>query len=142
MTTLGAGARALALEATVDHNYLRLTLLLLTPVHIFFTLFFAQVIVGCLAQLFGSVKQLIINSNFYSATPPPRLQGAVLPHIIIKCPVYREPLKPVIAPTVKSIKQAMSTYENCKADRQMGSSMMMVGRLSRRRRERRGLTLC
>jgi hypothetical protein len=111
MVSLGAGARQLAIEVAVDGSYTRLALLILTPVQIFFTLFFAQVIVGCLAQLFGPVKQLTINSKFYSAKAPPRILGGTLPHITIQCPVYKEGLSSVIAPTVKSIKQAISTYE-------------------------------
>jgi hypothetical protein len=111
MVSLGAGARQLAIETAVDGSYIRLALLILTPVQIFFTLFFAQVIVGCLAQLFGPVKQLTINSKFYSAKAPPRILGGTLPHITIQCPVYKEGLSSVIAPTVKSIKQAISTYE-------------------------------
>jgi hypothetical protein len=111
MVSLGAGARQLAIEVSVDGSYTRLALLILTPVQIFFTLFFAQVIVGCLAQLFGPVKQLTINSKFYSAKAPPRILGGTLPHITIQCPVYKEGLSSVIAPTVKSIKQAISTYE-------------------------------
>jgi hypothetical protein len=108
---LGAGYRQVVIEITVDKNWLRLLFLALTPVQIFFTLFFGQVIIGCLAQLFGPVRQLTINSKFYSARPPPRLQSQVLPHITIQCPVYKEGLSSVIAPTVKSIKQAISTYE-------------------------------
>lgn len=111
MVTLGAGARQIGAEIAVDQDYTRLAFLLLTPVQIFFTLFFAQVIVGCLAQMFGPVKQMTENSKFYSAKPPPRLQNAILPHITIQCPVYKEGLNSVIAPTVKSIKQAISTYE-------------------------------
>lgn len=111
MTTLGAGFRQIAIEVDVDGSYTRLALLALTPVQIFFTLFFGQVIIGCLAQLFGPVRQLTVNSKFYSARPPPRLQSATLPHITIQCPVYKEGLGSVIAPTVKSIKQAISTYE-------------------------------
>lgn len=111
MVTLGAGARALASETAVDKNYTRIALVALTPIQVFFTLFFGQVIFGCLAQLFGPVKQLSVNSKFYSAIPPPRLATATLPHVTIQCPVYKEGLKSVIAPTVKSIKQAMSTYE-------------------------------
>lgn len=120
-TTLGAGARQLAIEVEVDGKFTRLALLALTPVQIFFTLFFGQVIMGCLAQIFGPVKQLTINSKFYSAKAPPRIQGAVLPHITIQCPVYKEGLSSVIAPTVKSIKQAISTYEL-----QGGSANMFV----------------
>jgi hypothetical protein len=121
MTTLGAGARQLAIETDSDGTFLRLALLALTPVQIFFTLFFGQVIVGCLAQIFGPVRQMTENSKFYSARAPPRIQGAVLPHITIQCPVYKEGLNSVIAPTVKSIKQAISTYEL-----QGGSANMFV----------------
>lgn len=109
--SLGAGWRQLAIEVSVDGSYLRLALLGLFPLQLFFTLFFAQVIIGCLAQIFGPIRQLTINSKFYSARPPPRLQSSVLPHITVQCPVYKESLNAVIAPTVKSIKQAMSTYE-------------------------------
>jgi hypothetical protein len=57
------------------------------------------------------LRQLTINSKFYSAKPPHRLQTATLPHVTVQCPVYKEGLVGVIAPTVKSVKQAMSTYE-------------------------------
>ncbi|KAK4235801.1 glycosyl transferase family group 2-domain-containing protein [Achaetomium macrosporum] len=109
--SLGAAWRQLAIEVSVDGNFIRLALVALFPIQIFFTLFFAQVIVGCLAQIFGPIRQLTVNSKFYSARPPPRLRSAVLPHVTIQCPVYKEGLQAVIAPTVKSIKQAMSTYE-------------------------------
>ncbi len=52
-----------------------------------------------------------INSKYYSAVLPPRLQRRPLPHVTIQCPVYKEGLAAVIAPTIKSIKQAISTYE-------------------------------
>ncbi|KAK4041519.1 glycosyl transferase family group 2-domain-containing protein [Parachaetomium inaequale] len=109
--SLGAAFRQLAIEVSVDGNFLRLALVALFPVQIFFTLFFAQVIVGCLAQIFGPIRQLTINSKFYSARPPPRLRSSILPHVTVQCPVYKEGLGGVIVPTVKSIKQAMSTYE-------------------------------
>ncbi|AEO61197.1 hypothetical protein MYCTH_2311126 [Thermothelomyces thermophilus ATCC 42464] len=109
--SLGAAFRQLAIEVSVDGNYVRLALVALFPVQMFFTLFFAQVIVGCLAQIFGPIRQLTVNSKFYSARPPPRLRSSVLPHVTVQCPVYKEGLNAVIAPTVKSIKQAMSTYE-------------------------------
>ncbi|KAH8886396.1 hypothetical protein GQ53DRAFT_658219 [Thozetella sp. PMI_491] len=109
--SLGAAFRQLAIEVSVDGSYLRLALVAMFPIQIFFTLFFAQVIVGCLAQIFGPIRQLTINSKFYSARPTARLQSAILPHVTVQCPVYKEGLGGVIAPTVKSIKQAMSTYE-------------------------------
>lgn len=111
VTTLGAGFRQIAIEVEVDGNFLRFAIAALIPVQVFFTLFFGQVIVGCLAQLFGPVRQMSINSKFYSARTPPRLQSQTLPHITIQCPVYKEGLHSVIAPTVKSLKQAISTYE-------------------------------
>ncbi|KAK4445344.1 glycosyltransferase family 2 protein [Podospora aff. communis PSN243] len=109
--SLGGAFRQLAIETSVDGNYTRLALVALFPIQIFFTLFFAQVIVGCLAQIFGPIRQLSTNSKFYSARCSPRLQTATLPHVTVQCPVYKEGLQAVIAPTVKSIKQAMSTYE-------------------------------
>lgn len=121
VTVLGAGVRQLAIEVAVDQSYLRLVFLVLTPIQIFFTLFFAQVIFGCLAQLFGPVQQMAVNSKFYSARAPPRMLNPILPHVTIQCPVYKEGLTSVIAPTVKSIKQAISTYEL-----QGGSANMFV----------------
>ncbi|CAK7274281.1 hypothetical protein SEPCBS119000_006088 [Sporothrix epigloea] len=109
--SLGAAWRQLAIEVSVDHSYIRLALIALFPIQIFFTLFFAQVIVGCFAQVFGPVRQLTVNSRFYSARRPARLRTLVLPHVTVQCPVYKEGLAAVIAPTVKSVKQAISTYE-------------------------------
>ncbi|KAK8852230.1 glycosyltransferase family 2 protein [Apiospora arundinis] len=109
--SLGAAWRQLAIEVSVDGSYTRLALIALAPVQVFFTLFFGQVIVGCLAQIFGPIRQLTINSKFFSARPPPRLHSGNLPHLTVQCPVYKEGLQGVIAPTVKSIKQAISTYE-------------------------------
>lgn len=139
VTVLGAGFRELAIEVAVDKSYLRLAFVALTPVQIFFTLvcrfrthyesdftnhyiqFFAQVIVGCIAQCIGPVRQMTQNSKFYSAHCSPRLQDRTLPHITIQCPVYKEGLHSVIVPTVRSVKQAISTYEL-----QGGSANMLI----------------
>ncbi|CAK7275583.1 hypothetical protein SEPCBS57363_006776, partial [Sporothrix epigloea] len=109
--SLGAAWRQLAIEVSVDHSYTRLALIALFPIQIFFTLFFAQVIIGCFAQVLGPVRQIAINSKFYSAQRPVRLQSTFLPHVTVQCPVYKEGLAAVIEPTVRSIKQAISTYE-------------------------------
>ncbi|KAI6089610.1 glycosyl transferase family group 2-domain-containing protein [Hypoxylon rubiginosum] len=109
--SLGSAWRQLAIEVSVDGSCVRLALLALFPIQIFFTLFFCQVIIGCLSQIFGPIRQLTINSKFYSARPPPRLRTAMLPHITVQCPVYKEGLAGVIQPTVRSVKQAISTYE-------------------------------
>jgi hypothetical protein len=62
-----------------------------------------------------------LNSKYYSAKCSPRLQNCSLPHITVQCPVYLEGLTSVIMPTVKSIKQAISTYEL-----QGGSANMLI----------------
>ena len=98
-------------EVKVDSEYIRCAFALLTPVQVFFTLFFAQVIVGCIAQVIGPIKQMRENSRFYSAMLPVRITSRPLPHVTIQCPVYKEGLHSVIAPTVRSIKKAISTYE-------------------------------
>jgi hypothetical protein len=77
----------------------------------FLNQFFTQVIVGCVAQLIGPIKQMAENSRYYSALLPRRIEGRTLPHVTVQCPVYKEGLGSVIEPTVKSIKQAISTYE-------------------------------
>ncbi|KXJ93691.1 glycosyl transferase family group 2-domain-containing protein [Microdochium bolleyi] len=111
VVTLGAAWRQLAIEVMVDHSYYRLLLILLGPIQIFFTLFIAQVIVNCIAQIIGPIRQLSENSKFYSAKPPPRIRSNVLPHVTVQCPVYKEGLAGVILPTVRSLKKAISTYE-------------------------------
>jgi len=107
---IGFGTRTLVVESMVDRSFLRLLLLLLIPVQVFFSLFFWQVVIGCFAQIFGPIKHMNENSRFYSGKPPPRITG-ILPHITIQCPVYKEGLQGVIQPTVRSIKAAISTYE-------------------------------
>ncbi|KAL9624572.1 MAG: hypothetical protein Q9160_001236 [Pyrenula sp. 1 TL-2023] len=50
------------------------------------------------------------NTKYYSGEPSPRIRGT-LPHVTIQCPVYKEGLTNVIDPTVRSVKEAISTYE-------------------------------
>ncbi|KAH0038987.1 hypothetical protein KCU80_g5549, partial [Aureobasidium melanogenum] len=74
--------------------------------------FFFQAIIGNLFQIFGPISQVQSNTKYYSGLPPKRLAaGSSLPHVTIQCPVYKEGLDSVIAPTVFSIKAAISTYE-------------------------------
>jgi len=69
--------------------------------------------VGNIAQLIGTVDQIRQNSKFYSGLPPRRIHRSLgqLPHVTIQMPVYKEGLRSVIEPTIRSIKAAMSTYE-------------------------------
>jgi cellulose synthase/poly-beta-1,6-N-acetylglucosamine synthase-like glycosyltransferase len=61
--------------------------------------------------MFGPIQHLTQNSKYFSALPPTRLRSKVLPHVTIQMPVYKEGLASVIAPTIASIKKAISTYE-------------------------------
>ncbi|KAJ0122982.1 hypothetical protein J7T55_011443 [Diaporthe amygdali] len=109
--SLGAALRQLVIESALDLAWLRIALISLFPMSIFFTLFFCQVIWGSGAQMIGPVRQMKANSKFFSAIKPPRLQNTILPHVTIQCPIYKEGLNAVIMPTVRSVKAAMTTYE-------------------------------
>jgi hypothetical protein len=113
IAALGLGWRNLAQEVAVDGHYLRLALLAVTPCQVFVSLFFVQIVVVNLSQIFGPISQLNINSKFYSGKAPPRLDRnlGVLPHVTIQMPVYKEGLTGVIQPSILSLKAAISTYE-------------------------------
>lgn len=119
--TLGLGLRQIVIELMIDQGapvddgptsspYLRFALLALTPIWLFFGMFFFNVLVTNIAEIIGPINQMTINSKHYSATCVPRLTRD-LPHVTIQCPVYKEGLQAVIMPTITSIKKAISTYE-------------------------------
>lgn len=118
---LGAAMRQIAKQVRIDGFWFRIALAALTPMMVFFTLFFVQVLFGSFAQMCGPIRQLDRNSKYYSACRPPQLQSSTLPHLTIQCPVYKESLQAVIAPTVRSVKRAMAFYEL-----QGGSSNLFV----------------
>ncbi|KAH0556981.1 hypothetical protein GP486_005230 [Trichoglossum hirsutum] len=113
IAALGNGWKQLALEIKVDGSFSRLALLIVVPAQIFLSLFFMQSVTGCLSQLCGPISQMNVNSKYYSAKAPRRLRRdhGPFPHITIQMPVYKEGLRAVIEPTIKSVKAAMSTYE-------------------------------
>ena len=110
---LGLGWRNLAQEVSIDGKYIRSALLVVTPCQIFVSLFFMQIIIVNLCQIFGPISQLNINSKFYSGKAPRRLNRnqMFLPHVTIQIPVYKEGLVAVIQPTIISLKAAISTFE-------------------------------
>lgn len=108
--TLSIGWRRLAIECKIDKNYLRLALLVCTPLQMWIGWFFFQSLVSGVAQIIGPVKQTTMNSKSFSGIAPKRI-CAPLPHVTIQCPVYKEGLQAVIQPTIVSIKKAISTYE-------------------------------
>lgn len=112
IAALGLGWGKLVQEVAIDGNYIRLALLVVTPCQIFVSLFFMQIIIVNIAQIFGPISQLNTNSKFYSGKPPRRLnRDGLLPHVTIQMPVYKEGLAGVIQPTIISLKAAISTYE-------------------------------
>jgi hypothetical protein len=114
--TLGLGLREILIELMVEKGYTtgspytRFAFLALTPIWMFFGMFFFNVLITNIAELIGPITQLNMNSEHFSATCVPRLTKN-LPHVTIQCPVYKEGLAAVIAPTIQSIKKAITTYE-------------------------------
>lgn len=110
---LGLGFKAVATETYVDSNYIRVAFIAVLPLQIWIALFFFQSLVGNVAQIIGPIAQMNTNTKFYSGVKPKRLRrdNSPLPHVTIQMPVYKEGLVPVIEPTVRSIKAAISTYE-------------------------------
>ena len=68
---------------------------------------------GNVAQIVGPISQLRQNTKYYSGKAPKRIKRppGELPHVTIQCPVYKEGLRSVIEPTIRSVKEAISTYE-------------------------------
>ncbi|KAL2760365.1 hypothetical protein ACRALDRAFT_2095977, partial [Sodiomyces alcalophilus JCM 7366] len=112
-TCIGLGWRHLAMQTTVDGNFIRLALVAVAPFTFFVSLFFFQIIVSDIFQIAGPISYILSNSRNYSGKAPPRLDrnARELPHVTIQMPVYKEGLGPVIRPTVLSLKAAISTYE-------------------------------
>ncbi|KAH9906612.1 glycosyl transferase family group 2-domain-containing protein [Xylariomycetidae sp. FL2044] len=113
LTCMALGAKKLAFEVAVDGDYTRLALLVVIPIEIWVAMFFFQIIIVNLFQVFGPISAVDQNSRYYSGKPPKRLnrEHDRFPHVTIQMPVYKEGLKAVIMPTVQSIKMCISTYE-------------------------------
>ncbi|PWN23478.1 hypothetical protein BCV69DRAFT_243467 [Microstroma glucosiphilum] len=102
--------RQLIIQTAVDGTYLRLAIAACIPGLFIVILFFADNIVGSLCMLFGPIRQMNVNSRYYSSVAPERMRGA-LPHVTIQMPVYKESLETVLAPTIESLNKAIQTYE-------------------------------
>lgn len=113
ITAIGVGWRYIAIEISVDHNYIRLAFLAVVPFQIWLGWFFFQTLVNGISQMFGPVNQMLSNSRSFSGLRSKRIDtnGAQLPHVTVQCPVYKEGLEAVIDPTMISIRAAISTYE-------------------------------
>lgn len=104
--------RTLVTEAAIDGNWTRLAIFCAAPGLFVITLFFSDNIIQGLALLFGPIRQMSLNSRYYSGAAPERMAGtAPLPHVTIQMPVYKESLETVLAPTIESLNRAIKTYE-------------------------------
>jgi hypothetical protein len=113
ITAIGVGWSYIAVEISVDSNYVRLAFLAVVPAQIWLGWFFFQTLVNGIAQMFGPVNQMMSNSRSFSGIRSKRINtlGRQLPHVTVQCPVYKEGLEAVIDPTMISIRDAISTYE-------------------------------
>lgn len=102
--------RTLIIELATDNGYMRLAILACTPALFMVTLFFSDSIIGGILQILGPIRQMSLNTRYYSGVAPERMTG-VLPHITIQMPVYKEDLEEVLAPTIESLNKAIQTYE-------------------------------
>ncbi|KAJ6477602.1 glycosyl transferase family group 2-domain-containing protein [Mycena sanguinolenta] len=118
-----SGVSVLLGEFALDRDPTRFALLATLPIIFCVSIFFCLQLVGNLSLVLGPVAQYHENSAFYSAVKPapnPAVDNN-LPHITIQCPVYKESLHEVIAPSVLSVKKAMQTYA-----RQGGTSAIFI----------------
>ncbi|KAK7055869.1 glycosyl transferase family group 2-domain-containing protein [Favolaschia claudopus] len=118
-----SGVSVLLAEYALDGDPRRFALILTLPVIFCVSIFFCLQLIGNISLVIGPVKQYHENSAFYSAVKPapnPAVDNN-LPHITIQCPVYKESLSEVIAPSVLSVKKAMQTYA-----RQGGTSAIFI----------------
>ncbi|KAJ3128524.1 hypothetical protein HK098_004154 [Nowakowskiella sp. JEL0407] len=107
----GLGVSELVVASVTDGNWQRMATLVIFPMEIVFFLFVPFVTISAILQTFGPINQLFANTVYYSGSPPERLVKEKLPHVTIQIAVYTESLDTVIHPTIKSVKQAMTTYE-------------------------------
>lgn len=93
-------------------DYWRYVIFLLIPLTVPIFYFPATIVVGAFLLILGPTKQNAENHRDFSAQPPNRLmQMNNLPAMTVICPVYKEGLVSVIAPTIQSVLAAMKTYE-------------------------------
>jgi hypothetical protein len=113
VTCVGVGWRYVAVEISVDKNYIRLAFLAVMPLQLWLGWFFFQTLVNGISQMFGPVNQMLTNSRSFSGIRSRRINtpGRQLPHVTVQCPVYKEGLEAVIDPTMVSMRAAISTYE-------------------------------
>ncbi|GAA5948186.1 hypothetical protein JCM10213_007061 [Rhodosporidiobolus nylandii] len=102
--------KTLIIEYLADHYWPRLLIVLAVPLQFCVSQFFCVIVVAVFLQLLGPVKQMHQNNRYYSGVRPPRMKGP-LPDFTILMPVYKEGLESVLLPTIRSLQEAIKTYE-------------------------------
>ncbi|GAA5940458.1 hypothetical protein JCM3775_005096 [Rhodotorula graminis] len=102
--------KTLIVEYLTDGYYPRLFIAIAIPFQFCVSQFFCVVVVAIILQLLGPVKQMHENNRYYSGVRPVRMRGP-LPDFTILMPVYKEGLESVLQPTIRSLQEAIKTYE-------------------------------
>ncbi|POY70489.1 hypothetical protein BMF94_6557 [Rhodotorula taiwanensis] len=97
-------------EFLEDGYWPRFFIALAIPFQFCVSQFFCVVVIAIILQLLGPVKQMHQNNRYYSGERPPRMRGP-LPSVTVLMPVYKEGLDTVLLPTIRSLQDAIKTYE-------------------------------
>ncbi|BGP40392.1 hypothetical protein JCM10449v2_004354 [Rhodotorula kratochvilovae] len=102
--------KTLIVEFLTDGYWPRLFIAIAIPFQFCVSQFFCVVVIAVILQLLGPVKQMHQNNRYYSGQRPRRMKGP-LPDFTILMPVYKEGLESVLQPTIRSLQEAIKTYE-------------------------------
>jgi cellulose synthase/poly-beta-1,6-N-acetylglucosamine synthase-like glycosyltransferase len=102
--------RSLIQQSAIDGQWARWAIAAAAPGLFIVILFIADNVIGGVCMLLGPIRQMNVNSRYYSSVAPERMRGT-LPHVTIQMPVYKESLETVLAPTIESLNKAIQTYE-------------------------------
>ncbi|GAA5958739.1 hypothetical protein JCM8115_000340 [Rhodotorula mucilaginosa] len=97
-------------EYLEDGYWPRFFIALAVPFQFCVSQLFCVVVIAVILQLLGPVKQMHQNNRYYSGARPQRMKGP-LPSFTILMPVYKEGLDTVLLPTIRSLQDAIKTYE-------------------------------
>ncbi|UZJ55683.1 hypothetical protein CBS101457_005003 [Exobasidium rhododendri] len=113
MVIMSLFVRDIVLDTLADWNYTRLALLSATIPRFFVAQFFCEHVVLIIAQLVFPVSQMHRNSLYYSSQrSKPLPKEHRLPHFTIQMPCYREGLHSVLAPSLRSVYEAVRHYQS------------------------------
>lgn len=111
MVIMSLFARDVVINTLADSNYMRAVLLVAIVPRFLVAQYFCDHIILILAQLIFPVSQMHRNSLYYSGAPSaPLAKDHRLPHFTVHMPCYKEGLQTVLAPSLKSVMDAVHAY--------------------------------